>query len=1548
MLRLVNALWLLVLVSLILIAVYVSLGRHFLSVATETPSYLEEALEQVLDQAVEIKSVQGHWHFLSPSIALREVSIGGVAQASDTMQQTGALQVGFLQVGVDVFRTLVAREPRLSFLHVSGLKLAIYAANGRIDRIEGLNPFGPSQANKAAKSAVESSTVPKPNPLLTQVPRLLQHLLADKGLILKEIQLNLHTPRQSQKFLAKQLSLVEVAEQYHIQAELELLEGRPVTMALHSIMGGQLMRPETWSGRFFLDLDRTPAAPWLNQLPKLPGQLDSLDVGGALWGNFEGANLEQLTGEVSIYALDYWLPKAVDDSQAEASDAALDTAKTNNPEGSDPGVKKPDGKKADQDVVALKEYSVGEQARLQIPFATTQFNWQGQVGGQWQMRWQETTVQGLKAEMKPGPLYFGRTVLPVPEVSAVSSGPATEDREASTMGSVQYSVQGQAIPIGPMLALIESANVVSGKVGELLREADANGSLEQLTLKISPPTQDQPLKWSAGAVLKDLQWAAAAPLPGVSGLSLAVFADQAGGALQLDMIDGALDIRPNFRQIIPLTAFSASFLWELQPDEILVRSGVALLENEDALGTALMSLQIPKGQPGEDKPPPPNLSLIAGLTDGSDKVVVGRYLPTKTMAPNLVRWLDKSLLAGVLESGHFVYEGPLAKGPYAEKTFQMRFVVDDATVDYQPPWPALTQARVDAFINKREAQLFVPTAKAYDADVSRGKVDLPYFERGEIPYLDISLAAEGDIDQGLRVLRESPLRAQVGDVIEDVVAEGQMDVALSLTVPLGPPKPSASKRVTLSTQAVAPPVPVAAAVPSVKPADRASQKTSQPAKVMADVLVTFEEIDLSVAPWQLSVDSINGPLRYKSGEGLTSTGMTAQFLDRPISAELFTLADRENKQGKTAAGTVKLVVAGRAAAATLAAWRQLPILSFLSGETDYKATVAIYPKSFARAPSLTVETDLVGMTVDLPAPVSKAPTSAAPLTVFFDFGEPRQVSFYSESAGSMGLSFEKSLLSAVHIDLGARELVLPQNPGLVITGETPALFLAPWIEFIEQYQARAAEFTTESTVAESAAADLAAEPEGFDWLSELRWADLSAEEVGYKKGLVSQARIQVARVADVWRITVQSAEASGIVSLPLQYFEEDFLARLKTGRTSAQVRERMNAQPIDLDIGFLVLPEANQSEPLGLPAYLAGPPQATAGVSLPVFDNPDLINLETTNSEFIIQQSRNSEPTAELSNDAVASDKRVDGEMVFNTTQIEQPQAVFMEDGYRRLPPFNARVRRVFRSGKSLGAWSVATQVTPLGLTFQSITGNVFDIAFEGRGAWTASLGGPATVLTGQARSQNLSATFEQLGFAPSINSEDAALGLALNWRGRPWDFDMLTANGQLNMAVRDGTLLNVNATASTVKVIGLLNIEMLTRRMQLDFSDVVNKGIQFSLLDGEFDLREGVLLTDHIKFRGPSTQFDMSGQVSLRAKTLDTEMSVTLPVTRNLVLPAAATGGLPAAATAYVIEKALGDALDKLTTMRFKVQGDWDDPQITRKRRPSGPRDGRSGRKTP
>lgn len=104
--------------------------------------------------------------------------------------------------------------------------------------------------------------------------------------------------------------------------------------------------------------------------------------------------------------------------------------------------------------------------------------------------------------------------------------------------------------------------------------------------------------------------------------------------------------------------------------------------------------------------------------------------------------------------------------------------------------------------------------------------------------------------------------------------------------------------------------------------------------------------------------------------------------------------------------------------------------------------------------------------------------------------------------------------------------------------------------------------------------------------------------------------------------------------------------------------------------------------------------------------------------------------------------------------------------------------------------------------------------------------------------------------------------------------------------------------------------------------------GLAFDSITGAVRFNEGLLtISDAFKLQSPSSRMELTGQVNLIEQTLDTRLVATLPMSGNLTVIAALAAGLPAAAGVFVISKLFEEQMNKVTSVRYSIVGDWDNP---------------------
>ncbi|MEZ5671368.1 MAG: AsmA-like C-terminal region-containing protein [Thiotrichaceae bacterium] len=57
-------------------------------------------------------------------------------------------------------------------------------------------------------------------------------------------------------------------------------------------------------------------------------------------------------------------------------------------------------------------------------------------------------------------------------------------------------------------------------------------------------------------------------------------------------------------------------------------------------------------------------------------------------------------------------------------------------------------------------------------------------------------------------------------------------------------------------------------------------------------------------------------------------------------------------------------------------------------------------------------------------------------------------------------------------------------------------------------------------------------------------------------------------------------------------------------------------------------------------------------------------------------------------------------------------------------------------------------------------------------------------------------------------------------------------------------------------RVIGLFDLQVLPRRITLDFNDIFSKGFAFATIVGEFEFRSGLAHTDHVIIQALSSTY--------------------------------------------------------------------------------------------
>ncbi|MEM6710273.1 MAG: AsmA-like C-terminal region-containing protein, partial [Pseudomonadota bacterium] len=208
------------------------------------------------------------------------------------------------------------------------------------------------------------------------------------------------------------------------------------------------------------------------------------------------------------------------------------------------------------------------------------------------------------------------------------------------------------------------------------------------------------------------------------------------------------------------------------------------------------------------------------------------------------------------------------------------------------------------------------------------------------------------------------------------------------------------------------------------------------------------------------------------------------------------------------------------------------------------------------------------------------------------------------------------------------------------------------------------------------------------------------------------------------------------------------------------------------------------------------------------------------------------------------------------------------------------------------------------------------------------------TVFVGSLAGGNLDDVLPAWDYASPVTTEDVAVEVEVAWSGSPLNILLTELEGEAELTLRNGRFHEVEGAGNNaLRLLSLLNFNAITRRMNLDFSDVFGRGVSFETLTARAALDHGrLVLLKPMEVEGTGSRFVMSGSVDVNTGLIDSEMIVTLPLTRGLPWYAAyvALAANPLAGLGVLVgERVLRKPLEQFSSAKYEVTGTLSDPDV-------------------
>ena len=502
--------------------------------------------------------------------------------------------------------------------------------------------------------------------------------------------------------------------------------------------------------------------------------------------------------------------------------------------------------------------------------------------------------------------------------------------------------------------------------------------------------------FSLQAQVHGLGWKAAAGLPGIDHLDARVRGDGEAVSIAIPPQPLTADLPGVFRKPFDFSRISGH--WSFWPDA----SGWRLATDDMQLKADDYALALRGGlrhAPGQALP---TLDLGARVLEAR-VVAAKRFWPVDVMPPTAVEWLDRGLVSGSV-TGRALFRGNLGDWPFPANRGRFEAVADfhDAVLDYDPRWPVAESLNGRAAFVNLAMHVKTDAGSSLGNKVRSASAEIAHFDHAE---LKLGIQGSGQAGRLLAWLRKTPIGQEHHEALAAMQVTGGARYTVKLNLPLHD-DPGAMPRL--------------------------------------DGQVKLSDAMFKVPDWSLDLQHLDGPLQFGT-DSIQASGLTGDYNGVPVQLQA-RIGDATHQPD----ATVEASMHGRFDVPSLV--QQYPSLRWLDtlaqGQSaiDVGLSLRTDPESGRVEQRLSLDSDLQGMALNLPAPLNKPPEKSQHLHL--DLGLPLDGAHLAVRLGQLATANVRLASAdqplAASVAFGGRAEVAPPR-GIQIRGTAPELDISGWL-----------------------------------------------------------------------------------------------------------------------------------------------------------------------------------------------------------------------------------------------------------------------------------------------------------------------------------------------------------------------------------------------------------------------------------------------------------------------------------------------------------------------
>ncbi|MBV2130470.1 YhdP family protein [Arsukibacterium indicum] len=635
---------------------------------------------------------------------------------------------------------------------------------------------------------------------------------------------------------------------------------------------------------------------------------------------------------------------------------------------------------ADINFQAWGRVDQGELQRFQIELADNSLSWQREE-------------QAHQLKLGPGQLLW----YPIADGWSLYSGPLVMSDGQASWPDLTVQLHRNAAGWHGQLqqlkldALAPLSQLLSDEVPQLARltTTQLQGDLTQAQWQFQSADN-----WQLQGELAGLSKTSSSDMPGLANLNGQFWAAANAAGLTLNGQHSELQWASMFTDPIAYQQLQLSLLarkngagvWQIQLPAVQLTA-------DDFKLTASMQWSLQ---------PQPELSLFATLSD-ADASNTSRYLPLRYLPEKTREYLSGAIIDGKLQQASVLWQGAPADYPFAggQGIFQVEAKVSDARFVFNPDWPALEQLQSRLWFENAAMKISTDSATIGGIALSGG-VTAEIADLLDAEYLTIDINSALELTQASGLIGASPLRDNLGKVLQQLAPSGPALADIVLQVGLREPSVQASGNVSLN------------------------------------------KVSLNLMAPQLAIRQLSGRVAFRDSE-ITADDLTFNWRGLPVSASLSGQQQNEqylfNLNANATNGSSNVVNALWPSAAALA-----------SGDLSWQLGLALQLQDDDFSYSSALSADLTNTALQLPEPYQKTAASAAKLQLQAEGGSEQgllTLNYADQLYFTAELDHSSGRLQRANLSLGPENAGI-NGPNFTVDIDIDRAAFLPWQQLLNE------------------------------------------------------------------------------------------------------------------------------------------------------------------------------------------------------------------------------------------------------------------------------------------------------------------------------------------------------------------------------------------------------------------------------------------------------------------------------------------------------------------